>query len=178
MDKTKNVSPESAVVLEKVCGLDVHKKTCTATIVSDDKPPIVMEDLENNGPGMNHLYQKLGEEGCDTVVMESTGPYWMGAYDYLEKPFAAEKLLTAVQNALDRRRLEGQGKKNLEKLGETEEKYHQLFDSVTDAIMIFDNAVCTGQSQPCSPILFLGGKKWIKNPLRNLLIHPNARIGY
>ena len=26
----------------------------------------------------------------------------------------------------------------MEKLGESEEKYHQLFDSVTDALMIFD----------------------------------------
>jgi PAS domain S-box-containing protein len=61
-----------------------------------------------------------------------------GAYDYLEKPFATEKLLKTIQNALDRKRLEIQGRKTLDKLGESEEKYHQLFDSVTDALMIFD----------------------------------------
>jgi PAS domain S-box-containing protein len=61
-----------------------------------------------------------------------------GAYDYLEKPFATEKLLNTVQNVIERRRLEYQSKNALKKLGESEEKYHQLFDSVTDALMIFD----------------------------------------
>jgi transposase len=68
----------------KCCGLDIHKKTCTAAIVSDDKQPIILSDLENSGPGMKYLCQQLVEEGCSTVVMESTGSYWMGAYDYLE----------------------------------------------------------------------------------------------
>jgi len=79
----KNGSQQSPRV-GKCCGLDIHKKTCTAAIVSDDKQPIVLSDLENSGPGMKYLYQRLVEEGCDTVVMESTGSYWMGAYDYLE----------------------------------------------------------------------------------------------
>jgi PAS domain S-box-containing protein len=61
-----------------------------------------------------------------------------GAYDYLEKPFATEKLLNTLQNALERKRLETQSKKALEKLGESEKKYHQLFDCVTDALVIFD----------------------------------------
>jgi len=61
-----------------------------------------------------------------------------GAYDYLEKPFATEKLLKTIQNAFDRKRLETQGKKTLEKLGEREEKYHQLFESITDALTIID----------------------------------------
>lgn len=61
-----------------------------------------------------------------------------GAYDYLEKPFATEKLLNTVQNALEQKRLETQGKLALRKLAESEERYHQLFDSVTDAPMIFD----------------------------------------
>jgi PAS domain S-box-containing protein len=61
-----------------------------------------------------------------------------GAYDYLEKPFATEKLLNTVQNVIERRRLEYRSKNALKKLGESEEKYHQLFDSVTDALMIFD----------------------------------------
>ncbi len=61
-----------------------------------------------------------------------------GAYDYLEKPFASEKLLNTIRNALEHRRLESGRKRALEKLGESEEKYQRLFDSVTDALMIFD----------------------------------------
>jgi PAS domain S-box-containing protein len=61
-----------------------------------------------------------------------------GAYDYLEKPFANEKLLKTIQNAFDRKRLETQGKKTLEKLGESEEKYHLLFENITDALTVVD----------------------------------------
>ena len=64
--------PESPPVLGKCCGLDVHKKSCTAAIISDDKLPIVLEGLENNGQGIHQLYQRLVEEGCSTVVMESS----------------------------------------------------------------------------------------------------------
>jgi transposase len=70
--------------LGKCCGLDIHKKSCTAAIVSDDKQPIIITDLENSGPGMKYLHKRLVEEGCSTVVMESTGSYWIGPYDYLE----------------------------------------------------------------------------------------------
>jgi len=90
-NKTKNVSQETqeaqkepCLVLEKVCGLDVHKKSCTAAIIDQGKTPIVLEAVENSGPGIHHLYQRLVEEGCSTVVMESTGPYWIGLYDYLD----------------------------------------------------------------------------------------------
>jgi transposase len=70
--------------LEKCCGLDVHKKSCTAAIVDQGKLPQILEDVENSGPGIHHLYQRLLEAGCTTVVMESSGPYWIGVYDYLD----------------------------------------------------------------------------------------------
>jgi PAS domain S-box-containing protein len=61
-----------------------------------------------------------------------------GTYDYLEKPFPTEKLLKTIQNAFEHKRSEVQRKQALGKLGESEEKYHQLFDSVTDALFIID----------------------------------------
>jgi PAS domain S-box-containing protein len=61
-----------------------------------------------------------------------------GAYDYLEKPFATEKLLKTIENALEHKRLEAQRTQALIKLGVSEEKYHQLFDSVSDALFILD----------------------------------------
>lgn len=71
-------------VLEKCCGLDVHKKTCTAAIVTMDKQPQMLEDLDNNSHGIHHLHQRLVDEGCTTVVMESSGSYWTGIYDYFD----------------------------------------------------------------------------------------------
>ena len=69
---------------EKCCGLDVHKKTCTAAIISRQRPPTILEGVENSGPGIHHLHQRLIDEDCRTVVMESSGPYWTGIYDYLD----------------------------------------------------------------------------------------------
>ena len=64
--------------------MDVHKKRCTAAIISQDKLPTILEDTENGAGGIHNLYQRLVDEGCRTVVMESSGSYWMGLYDYLD----------------------------------------------------------------------------------------------
>ncbi len=77
-------SCEDLCVLEKCCGLDVHKKSCTAAIISHQRLPTVLEDVENSGLGMHKLHQRLITEDCRTVVMESSGPYWTGIYDYLD----------------------------------------------------------------------------------------------
>lgn len=71
-------------VLERCCGLDVHKKSCTAAIISQDRLPTILHGVENSGPGIHSLHQRLVDEGCSTVVMESSGPYWMGIYDHLD----------------------------------------------------------------------------------------------
>lgn len=70
--------------MEKCCGLDVHKKTCTAAIITQDKEPRILDQIENNSHGIHNLHQHLIQQGCTTVVMESSGSYWTGIYDYLE----------------------------------------------------------------------------------------------
>ncbi|MGD9280416.1 MAG: PAS domain S-box protein, partial [Desulfobacterales bacterium] len=61
-----------------------------------------------------------------------------GAYDYLRKPFESTELLNTIDNALDRIHLEKQHKQAEEKLQESEERYRQLFDSESDAVVVFD----------------------------------------
>jgi len=56
----------------------VHKGSCTAAIIDQGKVSLVLKDVENSGPGFHHLHQRLLDEGCTTVVMESSGSYWMG----------------------------------------------------------------------------------------------------
>jgi len=86
MSKHSEDSKDSKVpqVLEKCCGLDVHKKSCTAAIITQDKLPIILEDVENGASGIHNLHQRLVDEGCTTVVMESSGSYWRGVYDFLD----------------------------------------------------------------------------------------------
>ena len=61
-----------------------------------------------------------------------------GAYDYLRKPFESTELLNTIDNALDRIRLEQQNKQAETKLRESEGRYRQLFDSESDAVVVFD----------------------------------------
>jgi PAS domain S-box-containing protein len=61
-----------------------------------------------------------------------------GAYDYLRKPFESMDLVNTVENALDRIRLEQKNRQAEEKLRESEERYRQLFESESDAVLIFD----------------------------------------
>ncbi|MBW2489219.1 MAG: response regulator, partial [Deltaproteobacteria bacterium] len=61
-----------------------------------------------------------------------------GAYDYLRKPFETTELINTVDNALDRIQLERRHKEAQEKLRESEERYHQLFDNESHAVVVFD----------------------------------------
>ena len=93
------------------------------------------------------LLERIGKEAPDAPVILMTGGASVesakralksGAYDYLAKPLEPNKLLQIIQNALDHKSVEKQRQKAVEKLGESEEKYHQLFDSITDALTIVD----------------------------------------
>ncbi|MGD9078054.1 MAG: PAS domain S-box protein [Desulfobacterales bacterium] len=61
-----------------------------------------------------------------------------GAYEYLRKPFESTELLNTIDNALDRIHLEQQHKQSEEKLRESEERYRQLFDNESDAVVVID----------------------------------------
>jgi PAS domain S-box-containing protein len=92
---------------------------------------------------MDHICNKLPR----TLVIVMTGDVTVesavkalrkGVYDYLRKPFESTELLNTIENALDRIRLEREHRKAEQKLRESEEKYHQLFESESDAIMVVD----------------------------------------
>ncbi|MGD1968647.1 MAG: response regulator, partial [Desulfobacterales bacterium] len=90
---------------------------------------------------MDHIYKTLPQ----TLVIVMTGEVTVesaiqalrrGAYDYLRKPFEATELINTIDNALDRIRLERQNKAAQEKLRESEERYRQLFDNESDAVVV------------------------------------------
>jgi PAS domain S-box-containing protein len=74
----------------------------------------------------------------DVTVESAVKALRKGAYDYLRKPFESTELLNTIENALDRIRLEREHRKAEQKLRESEEKYHQLFESESDAIVVVD----------------------------------------
>jgi PAS domain S-box-containing protein len=108
---------------------------------------IVLQDIGLPDIDGYQVMDLIGRDFPATLVIVMTGGATVesavralrkGAYDYLRKPFESAELLHTVDNALDRISLEQQRKEAEAKLRDSEEKYHQLFESESDAIVVVD----------------------------------------
>jgi transposase len=81
------------VVFKRCCGLDVHKKSITACVITPKG-----KEIETFGTMTNDLFQLVDwikSKQCTHVAMESTGVYWKPIYNVLE----LEELQPMVVNA-------------------------------------------------------------------------------
>jgi len=115
--------------------------------ISRENTDLVLLDIGLPDMDGRQLLKKIGSDAPDTPVILMTGDASIesatdalknGAYDFLAKPLEPNKLFITLQNALDRNRIEKQRRKAIRKLAESEEKYHQLFETITDAVTIVD----------------------------------------
>src|SRR6184192_3197964 len=75
------------VVYERCCGLDVHKKTVVACLLTPGvggRPKREIRTFGTYTRDLLALADWLGEAGCTHVAMESTGSYWKPIYNLLE----------------------------------------------------------------------------------------------
>lgn len=78
------------ILYERCCGLDVHKKTVVACLISSGKNGRVDRHVRTFGTATADLLvlaDWLRAEGCTHVAMESTGVYWKPIYNLLEGDF-------------------------------------------------------------------------------------------
>jgi len=78
------------VVHERCCGLDVHKKTVVACLVTPGRggqPTREVRTFSTMTRELLALSDWLRDAGCTHVAMESTGPYWKSVYNLLEGSF-------------------------------------------------------------------------------------------
>ncbi|MGD2184533.1 MAG: response regulator, partial [Desulfobacterales bacterium] len=115
--------------------------------LSQNPVDLVLQDIGLPDMDGYQVMDLIGQEFPATLVIVMTGEVTVesavkalrkGAYDYLRKPFEPTELLNTVDNALDRIHLEQQHKQAEAKLRDSEEKYHQLFESESDAILVID----------------------------------------
>jgi len=108
---------------------------------------LVLQDIGLPDIDGYQVMDLIRQEYPTTLVIVMTGEITVesalkalrkGAYDYLRKPFESTELLNTIDNALDRIRLEQQNKQAEAKLRESEARYRQLFDSESDAVVVFD----------------------------------------
>jgi transposase len=71
-------------MVEKFCGIDVHKDTLVATILDGQSEEKQTKKFQNTLPDIENLKQWLTQTQRQTAVMESTGIYWVTLYLTLE----------------------------------------------------------------------------------------------
>lgn len=81
------------VIYRRCCGLDVHKKSITACIITPQGKEIMTFGTMTEN--LMLLIDWIKDNGCTHVAMESTGVYWKPIYNLLE----AEAIEVLVVNA-------------------------------------------------------------------------------
>ncbi len=82
------------VMYPRCCGLDVHKKTVAACLITSTEGSELVKEIRTfrtMTADLLALADWLQEAGCTHVAMESTGVYWRPVYNLLEGQF--ERLL-------------------------------------------------------------------------------------
>ena len=67
------------VVYSHVCGLDVHKKTVVACILTPDEKEI--RTFSTMTDDLLQMVDWIKSKGCTHAAMESTGSYWKPVYN-------------------------------------------------------------------------------------------------
>ncbi len=115
--------------------------------IADHKVDLVLQDIGLPDIDGYQVMDQTLKNMPEALVIVMTGEVTVesaiqalrhGAYDYLRKPFEATELVNTIDNALDRIKLVRQHKEAQQKLRESEERYRQLFDSESDAVVVFD----------------------------------------
>ncbi|MHB8674817.1 MAG: IS110 family RNA-guided transposase [Candidatus Limnocylindrales bacterium] len=78
------------VLYERCAGLDVHKKTVVACVLTPGTEKLPRQETRSFSTmtvGLEQLRAWLAECGCTHVAMEATGVYWKPIYNVLEGQF-------------------------------------------------------------------------------------------
>lgn len=89
------------VVVERACGLDVHKRTVVACLITpgpDGKPHKELRTFSTVTADLLRLADWLTAAECTHIAMESTGIYWRPVYNVLEAVGQFELLVVNAQH--------------------------------------------------------------------------------
>ena len=118
-------------------------------ILQDRQFDVALVDMVMPDTNGHQLMDIINQKSPDTDVIIITGNASLefaigalkrGAYDYVRKPFEFEELLTTVENALDKKRLQRENEIINEKLEWSESRYRRLVEHSPDIIYALDEA--------------------------------------
>src|SRR4030067_1169735 len=84
--KAREEGGDMDVIIDKGCGLDVHKETVVACVMGSG----IKKEIRTFSTMTGDLFQLkswLSEKGITNVAMESTGPYWKPVFNVLDDSF-------------------------------------------------------------------------------------------
>jgi hypothetical protein len=90
-----NKNKRKKSMIQKVCGIDVHKDLLVATILNPKTQQKQTMTYKNSLQDIDQLTNWLKQNKCQTAVMESTNIYWKPLYLTLE----AAKFQVILANA-------------------------------------------------------------------------------
>lgn len=70
------------VIIERACGMDIHKDSITACIMTSEGK--VIQSFSTKTVFLLQLIDWIKEHGCTLVAMESTGVFWKPIVNILE----------------------------------------------------------------------------------------------
>jgi len=118
-------------------------------ILQDRQFDVALLDMVMPDTDGHQLMDLINQKNPDTDVIVITGHASLefaigalkrGAYDYVRKPFEFEELLTAIENALEQKRLKRENEIIHEKLEWSESRYRRLVENSPDIIYTLDEA--------------------------------------
>ena len=92
-------------ILERCCGIDVHKKSLTACLLTgylEGKPKSTIKTFSTTTNSLLKLKDWLEQEGCTHIAIESTGVYWKPVFNVLE-----DSMEVVLANARDVKNVPG-----------------------------------------------------------------------
>jgi signal transduction histidine kinase/DNA-binding response OmpR family regulator len=116
-------------------------------ILQDRQFDVALVDMVMPDTNGHQLMDLINQKSPDTDVIIITGNASLefaigalkrGAYDYVRKPFEFEELLTTVENALNKKRLQRENEIINEKLEWSESRYRRLVENSPDIIYALD----------------------------------------
>jgi two-component system nitrogen regulation response regulator NtrX len=146
------------------------------TLVDREPPDIVLLDVKMPGMDGLEVLERLHatHETLPVIVVSGHGTISTaveatkkGAFDFIEKPFASDRLLVSLRNALDQRRLKDENK-TLRKAAEVR---HQM---VGDSLGLQQVMAAIGRAAPTNATVLIQGESGVGKELVARTIHRNS----
>ncbi len=146
------------------------------TLAERETPDLVLLDVKMPGMDGLEVLERLRamNETLPVIVVSGHGTISTaveatkkGAFDFIEKPFASDRVLVSLRNALDQRRLRDENRS----LKKAVEVRHQM---IGDSVLLKQVMAAIGRAAPTNATVLIQGESGVGKELVARTIHRNS----